>query len=174
MLMKGRYPVTRTLQYLREGDVVLKTMVKVMTVNYQNRSEASAGARNYITFKVPQIQYKNPRVQIVMFRNITPSPFLCFYLDNGEQIMLDVEGKTFMEIHERVQALVGRSQEDIQASETKQEMNTANFGPRVHNCLRRCICEVPGQVPCPSLVELPKATRGKYSGKIHREAEDAV
>lgn len=31
-------------------------------------------------FNVPQIQYKNPWVQIMLFRNMTPSPFLRFYL----------------------------------------------------------------------------------------------
>ena len=27
---------------------------------------------------------------------------------------------------------------------------------------RKCMCEVPGQVPCPGLVPLPKELRGKY------------
>ena len=58
----------------------------------------------------------------------------------------------------------------MQANEKKQEINPANFGPQVHNCLRQCICEVPGQVPCPSLVELPKEMRGKYRG-LHLEDE---
>lgn len=31
-------------------------------------------------FNIPQIQYKNPWVQIMLFRNMTPSPFLRFYL----------------------------------------------------------------------------------------------
>lgn len=31
-------------------------------------------------FNIPQIQYKNPWVQIMMFKNMTPSPFLRFYL----------------------------------------------------------------------------------------------
>lgn len=31
-------------------------------------------------FNVPQIQYKNPWVQIMMFKNMTPTPFLRFYL----------------------------------------------------------------------------------------------
>lgn len=37
--------------------------------------------------------------------------------------------------------------------------NPANFGER---CAKHCMCEVPGQVPCPSIVLLPKSWRGKY------------
>jgi hypothetical protein len=33
-----------------------------------------------VFFNIPQIQYKNPWVQIVMFKNMTPTPFLQFYL----------------------------------------------------------------------------------------------
>lgn len=36
--------------------------------------------------------------------------------------------------------------------------NPANFGA---NCPRHCICEVPGQVPCPAIVMLPDELRGK-------------
>lgn len=36
--------------------------------------------RKFVFFNVPQIQYKNPWVQVVMFKNMTPSPFLKFYL----------------------------------------------------------------------------------------------
>lgn len=37
--------------------------------------------------------------------------------------------------------------------------NPANFGV---GCERNCICEVPGQVPCPGTCPLPKHMRGKY------------
>lgn len=36
--------------------------------------------RKFVLFNIPQIQYKNPWVQIMMFKNMTPSPFLRFYL----------------------------------------------------------------------------------------------
>lgn len=36
--------------------------------------------RDFIFWCLPQIQYKNPNVQIVTFRNKTPSPFIkCYY-----------------------------------------------------------------------------------------------
>nr|KAF6420799.1 mitochondrial ribosomal protein S25 [Molossus molossus] len=80
MPMKGRFPIRRTLQYLSQGDVVFKDSVKVMTVNYNTHGELGEGARKFVFFNIPQIQYKNPWVQIMMFKNMTPSPFLRFYL----------------------------------------------------------------------------------------------
>ncbi|KAJ7417302.1 28S ribosomal protein S25, mitochondrial [Willisornis vidua] len=78
--MKGRFAVRRTLRYLSQGDLVFKSAVKVMTVNYNSAGEMSEGARKFVFFNIPQIQYKNPWVQIMLFRNMTPSPFLRFYL----------------------------------------------------------------------------------------------
>ncbi|XP_057362304.1 28S ribosomal protein S25, mitochondrial isoform X2 [Manis pentadactyla] len=80
MPMKGRFPIRRTLQYLGQGDVVFKDVVKVMTVNYNTHGKLGEGARKFVFFNIPQIQYKNPWVQIMMFKNMTPSPFLRFYL----------------------------------------------------------------------------------------------
>uniref|UniRef100_A0A8Q3WKE1 Small ribosomal subunit protein mS25 n=1 Tax=Homo sapiens TaxID=9606 RepID=A0A8Q3WKE1_HUMAN len=80
MPMKGRFPIRRTLQYLSQGNVVFKDSVKVMTVNYNTHGELGEGARKFVFFNIPQIQYKNPWVQIMMFKNMTPSPFLRFYL----------------------------------------------------------------------------------------------
>lgn len=48
--------------------------------------------------------------------------------------------------------------------------NPANFGPKKY-CLRECICEVDGQVPCPSFVPLPKEMTGKYRSKMAASQE---
>lgn len=51
---------------------------------------------------------------------------------------------------------------DVLAAETiarEKKDNPANFGVL---CDRHCICEIPGQVPCPGVVPLPKIMRGKY------------
>jgi len=47
------------------------------------------------------------------------------------------------------------------------ERNPADFG---YGCGRWCICEVPGQVPCPGYTPLPKEMRGKY--KYAKKEED--
>lgn len=48
--------------------------------------------------------------------------------------------------------------EMLESEEQKHVANPANFGP---DCLRQCMCEVPGQVPCPAVVPLPAEKTGK-------------
>ncbi|XP_072305774.1 small ribosomal subunit protein mS25 [Eucyclogobius newberryi] len=167
MPMKGRFPIRRTLQYLQKGDIIFKNRVKILTVNYNTNGELSDGARKFVFFNIPQIQYQNPRVQIMMFKNMTPSPFLKFYLDDGEQVLVDVEGKDHKQIALHVKKILSKSEDTLQAeAEVKmQASNPANFGPKKY-CLRECICEVEGQVPCPGTKPLPKEMTGKYRSKM--------
>ncbi|KAK3540686.1 hypothetical protein QTP70_034673 [Hemibagrus guttatus] len=173
MPMKGRFPIRRTLEYLQKGEVVFKNTVKIMTVNYNTRGELSEGARKFVFFSVPQIQYKNPWVQIMMFKNMTPSPFLRFYLDDGEQVLVDVEGKDYKEITQHVRKMLGKSDKVLQAEALAkmESSNPANFGPKKY-FLRECISEVEGQVPHPGRVPLPKEMTGKYRTKMAAGSED--
>uniref|UniRef100_A0A8C4T8V5 Small ribosomal subunit protein mS25 n=1 Tax=Erpetoichthys calabaricus TaxID=27687 RepID=A0A8C4T8V5_ERPCA len=172
MPMKGRFPIRRTIEYLQKSDIFFKNTVKIMTVNYNTHGELSEGARKFVFFNVPQIQYKNPWVQVVMFKNITPSPFLRFYLDDGSQVLVDTEGKTNKEILQHVKKILGKPEEVLRAEELAKMVhsNPANFGPKKY-FPRECMCEMEGQVPCPGLIPLPKEMRGKY--KMQAEAEDA-
>ncbi|NXH18166.1 RT25 protein, partial [Bucco capensis] len=171
MAMKGRFPIRRTLQYLNQGDIIFKNSVKVMTVNYNTAGELSEGARKFVFFNIPQIQYKNPWVQIMLFKNMTPSPFLRFYLDNGEQVLVDVEEKTNKEIAEHVKKILGKSKETLEKEEREKKKlsHPANFGHKKYH-LRECMCEIEGQVPCPGFVPLPKEMRGKYKAAMKNEA----
>uniref|UniRef100_A0A8D2JN67 Small ribosomal subunit protein mS25 n=1 Tax=Sciurus vulgaris TaxID=55149 RepID=A0A8D2JN67_SCIVU len=173
MPMKGRFPIRRTLQYLGQGNVVFKDSVKVMTVNYNTHGELGEGARRFVFFNIPQIQYKNPWVQIMLFKNMTPSPFLRFYLDSGEQVLVDVETKSNKEIMEHVRKILGKNEETLnrEAQEKQQLSHPANFGPRKY-CLRECMCQVEGQVPCPGLVPLPKEMTGKYRAALRASTKD--
>ena len=45
----------------------------------------------------------------------------------------------------------------------------ANFG---EDYPRQCICEIPGQVPCPGWQPLPDELRGKWCRKMAREARE--
>uniref|UniRef100_A0AAV2LWX9 Small ribosomal subunit protein mS25 n=1 Tax=Knipowitschia caucasica TaxID=637954 RepID=A0AAV2LWX9_KNICA len=141
-----------------------------MTVNYNTTGELSDGARNFVFFKIPQIQYQNQRVQIMMFKNMTPSPFLKFYLDDGEQVLVDVEGKNYKDISLHVKKILGKSEDTLQAEAEVKASNPANFGPKKY-CLRECICEVEGQVPCPGTKPLPKEMTGKYRAKMAAQQE---
>ena len=53
----------------------------------------------------------------------------------------------------------------IEALAKMQESNPANFGPKKY-CLKECICEVEGQVPCPGTTPLPKELTGKYRTRM--------
>lgn len=48
---------------------------------------------------------------------------------------------------------------EAEAVAKEKKDNPANFG---YACDRNCICEIPGQVPCPGICPLPKHWRGKY------------
>ncbi|KAH0630195.1 hypothetical protein JD844_012919 [Phrynosoma platyrhinos] len=167
MPMKGRFPIRRTLEYLRQGEVLFKDAVKVMTVNYNTHGSLSLGARKFVFFNIPQIQYKNPWLQIVMFKNMTPSPFLKFYLDTGEQVLVDIEDKTNKEITQHIKKILGKTEEMLQteAQEKMKLRHPATFGPRKYH-LRECMCEIEGQVPCPGRVALPKEMTGKYKAAM--------
>ena len=49
--------------------------------------------------------------------------------------------------------------------EQKDKEDRALFGTDLE---RTCICEVPGQVPCPGFVALPKEMTGKYQAALRR------
>ncbi|CAD7088318.1 unnamed protein product [Hermetia illucens] len=159
--MKGAAPVRRTVKYLTSGKLVLKDRVKIFSVNYNVHGDHHAGARDFVFWHLPQIQYKNPEVQVVTFKNMTPSPFVRCYFDDGKQMLIDVDSRTREEIMEHLIKVVGKSKEQLHSEEVSAEKkdNPANFG---YGCDRKCICEIPGQLPCPGVVPLPFHMRGKY------------
>lgn len=99
--MKGKAPIRRTIQYLKSGKLQLKKQVKIFSVNYNTFGDHHKGARlvkilsqilkklpayqnfltrDYVFWNLPQIQYKNPDVQVITFKNMTPSPFIrCYF-----------------------------------------------------------------------------------------------
>ncbi|XP_050413280.1 probable 28S ribosomal protein S25, mitochondrial [Patella vulgata] len=160
--MKGRAAIRRTLQYLERGSLVLNDSVQIMTVNYNSGHKASRGTYDFIFWYLGQVQFKNPSVQILTFKNMTPSPYISFYLDNGEKILVDADSRDKDEIYQHIKTVLGKSEEDLQkeALAREKKANPANFG---HGYSRWCICEIPGQIPCPGWVPLPKEMRGKYN-----------
>lgn len=159
--MKGKAAMRRTLKYLQSKPLFLKDSVKVMAVHYNNGQAASKGAYDFMFWHVPQLQYCNPTVQIVTFKNMTPSPFLRFYFDNGENMMVELDSMSRHEIMDHLQNHLCKSSDILQLEMMTQvsEVNKADFGLG-HD--RWCMCEVPGQVPCPGWVPLPKHMRAKY------------
>lgn len=159
--MKGRAPIRRTIEYLNAGRVVLKDKVKIFSVNYNVHGDHHKGARDFVFWNLCQIQYKNPNVQVVTFKNLTPSPFVRCYFEDGREMLIDIDSRNREEITEHLCKVVGKSkaQLDAEAHLAESKDNPANFG---YGCDRHCICEIPGQVPCPGIVKLPDHMRGKY------------
>ncbi|XP_063301507.1 small ribosomal subunit protein mS25-like [Pelobates fuscus] len=107
-----------------------------MTVNYSTHRELGEGARKFVFFN-NKSNIRIHFVQIVMFKNMTPSPVLKFYLDSGE--------KTNTEILQHIKNILEKTEETLQVEEeTKMhKSNPPNFGPRKYH-LRECMCEVEG------------------------------
>ncbi|CAH2266479.1 probable 28S ribosomal protein S25, mitochondrial [Pararge aegeria] len=159
--MKGRAPIRRTLNYLNAGKLVFKDKIKIFSVGYNITGQNNTGAKEFVFWYLPQIQYKNPNVQVATLKNLTPSPFIKCYFEDGRQILVDIDNKSKEDILEHLLNTVGKSKEVLEAEAIAAEKkdNPANFGV---GCERPCICEVYGQIPCPGVVPLPKVMRGKY------------
>lgn len=161
-LMKGLYPVTRTREYLRQG-IIFRDSVKVMTVNYgtyenaEHLKESHKGVTDMILMNIPQMRYMNPDVQIETIENITPTPYITFYLDNGQFFHVDVDGKSQFEILSHLQKVIGKPKELIEQETAEETISPANFGSKFE---RKCICMVEGQVPCSAL---PNCTPGSVA-----------
>ncbi|XP_029633369.1 probable 28S ribosomal protein S25, mitochondrial isoform X1 [Octopus sinensis] len=168
--MKGRAPIRRTLQYLKNGALVFKKNVQVMIINYNTGHAASKGAYNFQFWHIPQIQYKNPKLQILTMKNMTPTPFIQFILDSGEKVVMDVYNKEQEEIHEHIRKIFCKTQNPLSTDATTKESNVhpANFG---HGCSRWCICEVPGQVPCSGFVTTRPEVMGKNTWQVLKQKE---
>ncbi|XP_071554779.1 small ribosomal subunit protein mS25 [Temnothorax nylanderi] len=158
--MIGKEPVRRTVKYLMAGKLILKDKIQILSINYNTHSDHHKGTRDFVFWHLPQLQYKNPDVQMVTFRNLTPSPFIKCYYEDGKKMLIDVDSKSKDEILEHLIRVIGKSKETLVKEATTQEKkdNPANFGV---GCDRSCICHIPGQVPCPGIVPLPYHMRGK-------------
>lgn len=64
LLKGGRYAVTRTKKYLDAGRIIFRENIKVVAINTVSNREISEGAREFIRWYLPPLQYKNPSVQV--------------------------------------------------------------------------------------------------------------
>lgn len=76
-------------------------------------------------------------------------------------MLIDVDSRGKDEIMEHLIKVVGKSQETLakEAIMREKKDNPANFG---YGCEKSCMCTIPGQLPCPSVVPLPNHMRGKF------------
>jgi len=159
--MTGKSPIRRTLRYLEAGKLFLNDKIQIMSINYNPKGAHHHGIREFVYWYLPQVQYKNPNVQMLTLKNMTPSPFIRFIYESGEQMLVDCDNKSHEVILKHLIQVVGKSDKvralERQLAEIK--VNPANFG---RSCARPCICVVSGQVPCPGVVPLPNHMRGKF------------
>lgn len=90
----------------------------------------------------------------------------------GEKVIFDIDSQSSVEIVNRLVKTLGKTkavlEEEALAAEKKE--NPANFGP---GCDRFCLCELPGQLPCPAIIPVPKKWRGKYYYHKFQDEEEA-
>ncbi|XP_025060574.1 28S ribosomal protein S25, mitochondrial [Alligator sinensis] len=166
MPMKGRFPIRRTMEYLRQGDLEFKSAVRIMMVNYNTQGSLSEGAR---CCKRP-IE-RNGLLCKVLLRSPIALACSSMYSYDGKQVLVDIEEKTNKEITERIKKIFGKSRETLEREEQakKEVLHPATFGPKKYH-LRECMCEIEGQVPCPGKVPLPKEMTGKYKAAMKAAA----
>ncbi|VVC28356.1 Thioredoxin-like fold,Ribosomal protein/NADH dehydrogenase domain [Cinara cedri] len=162
--MKGAAPIRRTMQYLDAGKIVFKDRIKIFSVHYNTLGENHHGTREFVFWHLPQIQFKNPDVQVLTLKNMTPTPFIRCYMNDGKDMLIDVDNRDKDRIHDHILEVLGKPKEtlEMEAMAREKKDNPANFG---YMCEKHCMCEILGQVPCPSVVPLPKSWRGKFKNE---------
>ncbi|KAA0197698.1 hypothetical protein HAZT_HAZT010611 [Hyalella azteca] len=146
----------------------------VLALHYTKNEKNHQGMSEFAFWNLSQLQYNNPNVQhysahrvqeeplILSFINQTPAPFFRAFCDTGEDILVDVDGYDRVSIINHLRKVLCKSPAKIAAEALKKDPiqpNPAHFG---WGCKRQCICTTLGQVPCPALIPLPYAYRGKY------------
>ncbi|KAK3101706.1 hypothetical protein FSP39_005712 [Pinctada imbricata] len=168
-MMTGKAPIRRTLKYLEKGPLVLKEDLRVMLINWNTSQKASKGVGDFVFWHVPQIKYKNPDVEIMTFKNFTPSPWIQFINAHGDRITVDAYNQSKDDI---MKHLVETFSDNAISESFQQEMHTKDstkFGTPQD---RRCMCVIPGQVPCPAFTLLPKELRGRVTPRSNPVKED--
>lgn len=174
--MPGKTPLIQTIKYLEADPIRLRSSVQVMLAHFNENQAASDGLKQFCVWSIPQIQYRNPNVQINIMKEIAPSPFLQFYLHDPhtaeeDSVLVDCYDKSREEIHDHLNKIVGKTGAMLRREamqEAAKSANPANFG---FDCGRWCMCEVEGQVPCPAYEELPTMKKGKFFLRPHLVAE---
>ena len=56
------------------------------------------------------MQFKNPNVQVVLFKNRHPFPAISVYFSNGSKVMVAVEGKSPEKIMSELTAVAAKTE----------------------------------------------------------------
>lgn len=114
----------------------------------------------------------NPSVQIVRFLEMTPHPFIRCWLSDGKDVIFDCDSQSRETIEKRLVHVLGKTQQMIAHEEATNVTQTSDSNAAIFGVdrARFCMCEVPGQCPCPSVIKLPKSCRGKFTKQLKDDA----
>ncbi|CAI5448945.1 unnamed protein product [Caenorhabditis angaria] len=160
--MHGSMPLRRTFFYLQQGKIKFRDTVHVFSLGFnRNPTPEQAGARDFVYWHWAQLQYHNPKVQLVKHVDKVITPFARAYLEDGREVLFDLENLKREEIEETLAKTLGKTElvERRERLESIAKLNPADFGSKNE---RQCICEVQGQHPCTSLLRAPKCVTGKW------------
>lgn len=102
----------RTLDFLSRGKLHLKDTVKVVAIFYNGVGSSSSGLRDFMKENLAQIQYKNPRVQIVAFKDTkAPAQITVYHKDNiCNKAFIDCRYKGSRHIMEELTTTSGKTE----------------------------------------------------------------
>ncbi|CCD74058.1 Small ribosomal subunit protein mS25 [Caenorhabditis elegans] len=160
--MHGSMPLRRTFFYLQQGKVKLRDNVNVFSMGFhKNPTPEQSGARDFVYWNWAQLQYHNPKVQLVKHADKVVTPFARAYLNDGREVLFDLDGMKREEIEKLLAKTLGKTElvERREHLESIAKLNPADFGSKNE---RQCMCEVQGQHPCTGLLRAPQCVTGKY------------
>ncbi|VDN55692.1 unnamed protein product [Dracunculus medinensis] len=160
--MHGSMPLRRTYFYLNQGTIFFRDVVKVLAFGFHRRpTPEQKGARDFIFWHWAQLQFQNPKVQLVKYVDFTPIPFVQAFLDDGREVLFDLDGKSREEIIEILKGTLGKTNLVLRREKFERviEKNPSSFG---EDCSRQCICTVQGQYPCTGLLAAPDYLKGTW------------
>ena len=90
-------------------------------------------------------------------------------MEDGEEVLIDIDSKTRFEIHDHLKKIICKTELQITKEEIPLDVpEPSDFG---WGCDRECMCEVPGQVPCPGVIPLPDLFKKKHNLGFAMEEE---
>lgn len=160
--MHGNMPLRRTFFFLSQGKIKFRDNVSIFSMGFHRLpTDEQKGARDFVYWHWAQLQFHNPSVQLVKHVDTVITPFAKAYLNDGREVLFDLENLTKEDIEKQLVDTLGktelvRKREDLEAIA---KVNPASFGSK---CKRQCMCEIQGQHPCTSLLYAPKYLTGKH------------
>uniref|UniRef100_A0A8R1IZB9 Small ribosomal subunit protein mS25 n=1 Tax=Caenorhabditis japonica TaxID=281687 RepID=A0A8R1IZB9_CAEJA len=99
---------------------------------HRNPAEEQSGARDFVYWHWAQLQYHNPKVQLVKHVDKVITPFARAYLNDGREVLFDLDGMRREEIEKTLAKTLGKTElvERRERLESIAKLNPADFGSK--------------------------------------------